>query len=192
MGRAVTTVAAQPELSDGVVRLRRFEVDDAPRVLPLEDDEMRYRFGFPSPSELRHLTAAIEAWHDAWADNRRIACFLVTLAADGTPVGMCDVKGKGGGLGQLSWCTYAPHRRRGHAARAVSLLCAFAFAELGMVRLEASIEADNIASRRVARQAGLRQAGRPKAGEVLADGRCPDVVLVARLSSDQPRRGDRL
>lgn len=176
----------QPELTDGVVRLRRFEVDDASRVLALEDDEMRYRFGFSSPSRPDHLTAAIEAWHDAWADRRRIACFIVTLAGDGSPVGMCDVKDRGDGLGQLSWCTYGPHRRQGHAARAVRLLCTFAFGELGMVRLEAYVEPDNVGSLAVARRAGLRREGLLRARETLQDGRRPDLVLTARLASDPP------
>jgi RimJ/RimL family protein N-acetyltransferase/8-oxo-dGTP pyrophosphatase MutT (NUDIX family) len=171
-------------LTDGVVLLRAFELSDVD-VRLLHDEEMARRFGWwpvvvPS-AEL--MATAIRDWHADWAADRRVAAYLVTRAADGLPVGFCDVKQRRGGRGVLSWATFAPFRRQGYATRAVRLLCTYAFTDLGLARLEAYVDVGNTASLRVAYGCGLRREGVLRGRETLL-GERRDEVVHGRLATD--------
>jgi RimJ/RimL family protein N-acetyltransferase len=173
----------QPELADGVLRLRRFELSDVASVHPLEDAEMIRWFGFPRPSRPDDLRAAVKAWHSAWTDGRRAVTYLATLAEDGTPVGMCELRAREHEIGELSWATYAPYRHRGYATRAVRLLVGFGFAQLRRERVEAYVELGNTGSLRVAESVGLLREGVLRGRERIGRHR-RDLALYARLSTD--------
>ncbi|MEO7236741.1 MAG: NUDIX hydrolase [Lapillicoccus sp.] len=120
---------------------------------------------------------------DADADRRR--SFVVEV--EGEPVGLVEVQDLGGSTGELSWAVDPEHRGRGYATRAVRLLVAYAFEELGLTRLQARVPRDNERAIRLARRSGLRNEGHvraaPRSGE-------RDHVLLARLVDD-PDPGDR-
>ena len=72
---------------------------------------------------------------------------------------------------------------RGLAARAVDIVCGFAFEKLRVARLQLLTDADNRASHRVAAKAGFTIEGVLREyGE--RDGKRHDMVLYARLRSD--------
>lgn len=149
---------AQPTLTDGVVTLRPWTLADVDRVHPLEDEQMVRWFGFPRPSTRDDLAAAVHRWHAAYAADRSTVNFVVTTPDDG-PVGTVEVRVRGhDNVGDVSWTTYAPYRRRGFATRAVRLLATYAFDALHLTRLEALVEPVNAASVRLARAAGFQRA----------------------------------
>jgi RimJ/RimL family protein N-acetyltransferase len=75
-------------------------------------------------------------------------------------VGGCEVHVRASGLATVSYWTFPLFRRRGYASRATRLLCDWAFAELGLDRIELHAEEDNVGSRGVARRAGFSDTGR--------------------------------
>ena len=91
----------------------------------------------------------------------------------------------------LSWVTYAPYRGPGSASRAVRLLVDWAFAELGLRRVEAEVDPLNRASLRTALRAGLRREGLLR-GNTTLGGEVHDTVVLGRLSMTPrpaPREG---
>jgi ribosomal-protein-alanine N-acetyltransferase len=70
----------------------------------------------------------------------------------------------------------------------VRLLCAFAFAELGVERVEAYIEPDNVASRRVVESIGFSEEGVARARELTVSGERRDMVVYSLLPSELETR----
>lgn len=174
----------QPTLRDGDVVLRPWRLDDIEPARLQHDEEMAHWFGFEAvvPSAERQ-GAWIEESAAAYADGRREVVFAVEHR--GEIAGSVDVKQRGDGVGDLSWAVYPEHRHLGVATRAVRLLVDYAFAELGLVRVQAAVEVGNLASLRTAGRAGLRREGVARSAETTGDRR-PDFVRLARLRSDPP------
>ena len=174
----------QPTLTDGVVVLRPWRLEDAEAALAGHDEEIRHWFGFPEVTPSREQqVAAIERWRQGYADNRSTVNFLVEV--DGTIVGNVEVRTKEGGIGELSWTLYAGHRGHGYGVRAVRMLVDYAFDQLGLIRVEAYVNTANERSKRLATRAGLLREGVMRAREDLF-GERHDSVLYARLRSDPP------
>ncbi len=149
-----------PELADGVVVLTPLETTDAEAHLAGEDNEQARRFGWhPQRATLVTVRTAIARWREQWAAGGPTRAFAVRLATTRELVGGCEVRLQADGTAHLSYWTFPAHRRRGLATRALRLVSEYASTTLGVWRLDLHIEPDNVASRRVAQQAGFSEAG---------------------------------
>jgi len=170
-----------PALTDGVVRLDGFTLDDVAAHLANEDEEIGRRFGWwPRRSSPETVRAAICRWTDAWVTGGAVRAFAVRQVASGKLVGHCELRVYGDDIAHASYSTAAPFRRRGYAARALRLAAAWAFDELAIARLELYVEPDNIGSRAVARAAGFVEEGVLRSRLKISDVR-RDAVLYAKL-----------
>lgn len=179
----------QPTLRDGDLLLRPWTTGDVEQSLDLHDDvEIARWFDLPSapPSRDEHAAWVLDT-HDEWADSRSKATFL--LEWQGRVAGSVDVRRIAEGVGSLSWLVYSPFRQQGLASRALRLLVDFAFAELGLSRVEAHVNPLNRASLHVALRAGLRREGLLRANARLG-GEPHDTVVLGRLKAD-PAPGTR-
>lgn len=150
-------VPAQPTFRVDELVLRPWHADDAESARAQHDELIARWFDFPPgvvvpPAE--RMLAAIDRWHLAYLDDRRVANFLVER--EGMPAGTVEVRQKGDGIGELSWTVYPRHRGLGVATRAVRRLIGYGFEELGLTRLEAYCHRDNRDSQWVATRAGMR------------------------------------
>jgi RimJ/RimL family protein N-acetyltransferase len=147
--------------SDGVVILTLFVPNDAAVLRDGDADrELRRRFDFPAdfaPS-LAHSDEVIARWQAERAAGTRFP-YAVRSAATNELLGGCELRPLGPGSANVSYWTYPSHRRRGVAKRALRLACETAFTEFGFRTLEALIEPDNAASRRVALANGFVEIG---------------------------------
>jgi RimJ/RimL family protein N-acetyltransferase len=146
-------------LSDGVVILDGHRPTDAQAHWDGEDAEMIRRFEAPRRSTLEETRNAIQRWIDARAAGAPNFCYAIRTP-DGLLAGGCEVRWLAVPpvtLGISYWC-YPRFRGRGFVGRAVALT-------LGVVsttaanQIEAHVEADNIASRKVAERAGFVEDG---------------------------------
>ncbi|MDQ3615064.1 MAG: NUDIX hydrolase [Actinomycetota bacterium] len=178
-----STYGPQPELSDGVVVLRPWRLEDVDVAVGGHDEEIAHWFGFPvvTPSREQHAQA-VERWHAGYAEGRSLVGFVVEHG--GEVVGSVEVRDIGGRTGSLSWALYSGRRGQGFATRAVRLLVDYAIGELEMTRVEARVDPSNERSLRVATRSGLRREGivRGRGDRVGATGE----VLLARLADDPP------
>ena len=149
------TCARDLLLTDGVIVLDRFKPDDVDAHVAGEDEEHARRFGwYPNRSTAETARAAFARWDE----DKRMA--------------------------EISYWTFPTHRGRGLAARAVRLACSYAFAELRVERIEAYIEPDNVASRRVVEAAGFLEEGLVRERELTARGERRDMALYGLLPRD--------
>jgi len=148
-----------PVLSDGVVRLRPFAETDVPALVEIwRDPVIRARNTVPEPSEEAALEwiagrsaagASGENWEWALEDVATNA-----LAGRRALKGINWVQGRASAA-----CWIGPeYRGRRFASRSLRLAAAHAFAR-GLIRVQAECEADNEASLRSVRAAGMRHEG---------------------------------
>ncbi|MFD6951077.1 acetyltransferase [Nocardiopsis sp. TSRI0078] len=164
-------------------RLREWEPGDADRLLE----------AFAEP-ELAWQAPTVPTTPDQareWIVRQRL------LAREGTGFGFAVVEGDGPVLGHvqvdvtnrhfdLGWVSYwtlAEARGRGVATAGVLLVCGFAFADLGLFRLELGHRLNNPASCLVARRSGFRPEGIERQKLRYGDERF-DTGTHARLATD--------
>ena len=148
------------ELDDDLI-LTLFVAGDAAVLCEGDGDpELRRRFEFPDdfvPS-LTHSLEVIHRWEREREAGERFP-FAVRDAATGELLGGCELRPVAPGVANISYWTYPGHRDRGVATGAVALASTFAFSDDRFRTLEALIEPDNTASRRVVARNGFAASG---------------------------------
>lgn len=85
--------------------------------------------------------------------------------------------------GEFGYVFRRDHWGRGYATEAARAMLAFGFAGLGMERISATCDPDNLASARVLTKAGLRYEGRMRHHQNIR-GRWRDSLLFAVVAGD--------
>jgi [ribosomal protein S5]-alanine N-acetyltransferase len=148
-------------LSDGVIRLRPIADADIPEIVAAVQDPDIPRFTtVPEP----YGEQEARLWQRTAAAGLRAGTDLALVVADAADgallgsVGLHNLDPESGRCSAGYWIA-ARARGQGLARRALALLCGFAFAELGVARIEVWVEPVNAASLRVAEAVGFRREG---------------------------------
>ena len=191
-----------PRLTDGRVVVRPFEPGDAPAVQAACDDPdiARWIYLLPAPYTLADAEAFIAGCsHTLLLDLR--ARLAVDDAATGELLGSVSLdRFPEREAGEIGYWVKRDARRRGVALAAARLVVDWAFAEVGVERLELLTYPGNTASQALAGRLGFRregplrgflavEPGKPREGRVVpgADGSLAprdDQVQFVRLRTD--------
>jgi RimJ/RimL family protein N-acetyltransferase len=150
-----------PPLSDDVVALRPFTLDDVDWVTEACQDPEVTRFtGIPEP----YTAADAHEWFATHEDKRvggEAISFAVTAAAGGEPLGSAGLQNVEWAQlrGEIGYWIARWGRGRGAATSAVRLIARYAFDVAGLERIEVIPYVDNPASQRVAEKAGCTREG---------------------------------
>ncbi len=150
----------RPILTDGELTLRPPRPEDADAITACcQDPEIPRWTTVPSPYHREHAIAYVERTA-AEARTGRTAAYVM-VDADDRVIGSFSVMemDRGPGFGEIGYWVAAGARRRGTATRAVRLLREWAHAALGLTVIEALVHVENLASRRVAENAGFVDTG---------------------------------
>lgn len=149
------------EISAGRLQLRPWQAGDEPVLLEVGSDPLAQRWtSLPVPYTAEHARGYVQqVAPDGWASGRDLT-WAVCDSSSGQvlanvalrPAAPADVWDVG------YWCRPSA-RGRGVVPTALAAACRWAFAELGVVRVEWSAQAGNWASRRAAEKAGFRVEG---------------------------------
>jgi RimJ/RimL family protein N-acetyltransferase len=153
------------ELSDGVVVLSVLTPDDAPALVAGEDDELVRRLT-AGPSTLRtaqeYVRVSAADWAGDWYQPGAALVWGLRDAVGGELAGTVEARLRfpelAPGAANLSYGVFPRWRGRGFAARAVELVCGFLAAATTVHLAVLRIDRDNLASLRVAVDAGFRAA----------------------------------
>jgi RimJ/RimL family protein N-acetyltransferase len=145
-------------LTDGVILLDAHAVEDAEAHLRGEDEEMRRRFDAARPATLAETRRAMRRWIEGRATGRPMFAYALR-GPSGLLMGGCELRIRSAESADVSYWVFPPFRGRGHAVRAVDLLCEATRSMVWLHRLEARVAPDNPGSRRVAEKAGFIDAG---------------------------------
>jgi RimJ/RimL family protein N-acetyltransferase len=113
----------------------------------------------------------------------RMLVLAIADAADDRYLGAIVLLPREDGVGELAYVVAPEVRGRGLAVRSVQLLGNWAFAALGLQRLQLRIDPANEVSHAVARRAGYEREGVLRSAYVVR-GRRTDVVMYSRLPTD--------
>jgi RimJ/RimL family protein N-acetyltransferase len=151
-----------PPLSDGVVSLRAWTLDDVPAIaVACADPEIaRWIHELPNPYGERDAREYVASTEAAWRD-RVGAFFAVVDCAEGGLVGSIALHVLDPELAnvEVGYWTAAPARGRGLTTRALRLLSRWALDEVGAQRVQLRADLLNVASLRVAEKAGFTREG---------------------------------
>ncbi len=170
-------------LTDGVVVLDAHVLADARAHWEGEDDEMRLRFESPSRPTLEQTRASIGRWIAARAAGGPMIAYSLRDAS-GVLMGGCEIRLLSPERANLSYWVFPAFRKRGHAMRALILLSEAATGIEDLQHLEAHVDADNRASRRVAEKAGFAKAG--VVTDESRDGATSSRILYVRRVAPDP------
>jgi ribosomal-protein-alanine N-acetyltransferase len=161
---ALRDVPLELELANRLVRLRAFNLADAPAVFAAYADSQIRRFTpFPEPKAVDEIRAWIESQSEWRRQGRGIDFAIVPSAAD--EVGLEEIAGAVGlaevapdhRRADIGYWVAPQHRRRGYATAALELLSRWAFGPpLELVQLKLNADAGNLPSRRAAERVGYQ------------------------------------
>jgi RimJ/RimL family protein N-acetyltransferase len=161
----MTTVRRLPfpiTLTGDGVTLREWRSEDLDDLVELLDEPDVARWTpMPSPFDIEAGVAYLKRAYQGRTSGQRIQLAITT---DGCiPLGEVLLFGVDAGLkeAELGYLVGAPHRRRGLASGALSLLSGYARSTLNFNRLLLRIDPDNAASCAVAQRCGFRLTGEP-------------------------------
>jgi RimJ/RimL family protein N-acetyltransferase len=169
-----------PPLGDEVVLLRPWREADVPAAFLAFSDPVVQRFSWPDPppcseEDTRSYFAELER---ARLLGEELSFALARPEDPGVVLGggsLYDVRLEQGGAAVGYWLV-PEARGRGVATHAVRLLAGWAFAELGLARLELACSPGNEASQRVAERCGFARAGLSHPPHPFPDGRRDPVI----------------
>ena len=151
-----------PPLSDGVVSLRPWTLDDVPAIaVACADPEIaRWIHQLPSPYAEKDAREYVVSTDAAWRE-RIGAFFAVVDCAECSLVGSIALHVLDPELAnvEVGYWTAAPARGRGLTTRALRLLSRWALDEAGAQRVQLRADVLNVASLRVAEKAGFTREG---------------------------------
>jgi RimJ/RimL family protein N-acetyltransferase len=174
-------------LTDGVVRVRAVEPDDADAIFDELTDPLTVHWGFGGPpltaaaARLRAVRAGLE-----WLVGSTAAMAICVDNPAGPAVaGGIAVRQVGPpGVGGVGYGLRAAYRGRGLTAHALRLVRDWALTTGGLHRLELGANRDNVASQKVALAGGFHADGVRAERLRNADGSYSDEVRFACLASE--------
>ena len=182
----------EPPLTDGVVVLRPWRPEDAAVNASWGDDPVIVRWTGVPANYTEEAALAYAAWtEEAWTEEARTAGRSLTLAitdaATTAVLGSCDIRRpdpEDPALGEIGYLLSEDARGHGLATRAMGLLIAWSFRELGMGRVQALVHPDNPRSAGVLDRLGFKREGflrRYRAGDNGREDRFLYSVLPGEL-----------
>ena len=170
-----------PPLGDELIELRPWLDKDVPAIVAACNDPETARWTtVPSPYSEEDARAWLGRSAIAWSEG---AAPLAVVERDSGELVAAITLWLHGRVGELGYWAVPEHRGRGHVPRAVQLVSAWAFDELGLPRVQLGTFPGNAASERVAEKCGFTREGVLRAW-MEQRGERRDVTMWSRLPGD--------
>lgn len=172
-------------LTDGVVRLRLGADSDVEQITAIVQDAEVTRWTTIPPGQSAQGT---REWMQRGMAGLAMGSDLALVIADATTnepvgtIGLHDIN-RATERATAGYVLKRESRGRGLGRRALGLLCAFAFDELCLLRVEVTIESENAASRALAESVGFKEEGTLRSYMRIAGAR-RDMLMYGLLPGD--------
>jgi RimJ/RimL family protein N-acetyltransferase len=168
-----------PSLSDGQVSLRPWRSEDVPAMLSAFADPVFDHFSDWAPQTDVDALAHLARQDDRRRRGEAIDLAITSLGEPGAALGgvsLNDIDLREHSRASIGYWLGPEGRGRGLATRSVMLLASWAFAELGLSRLELTCAPENLASQRVAERCGFQREGLLRSHMAFKGGRRDSLV----------------
>lgn len=179
----VTLAYPHPELTDGRVRLRAWRLSDMDCIAEAATDHrIPEGTSVPAVFTVEDGTAFIRRQWSRIADGIGVSQAVADTGTD-RAVGLAILSLRPQpGVGGLGYWVIPSARGNGYATTAARLLGDWGLSILGLDRVEAWVEPDNVESQRVLLSAGFEQEGRLR-NFLRSDGEPRDALVFSRVTS---------
>jgi RimJ/RimL family protein N-acetyltransferase len=179
-------------LVDGDVALRAWRPADLPALAAFGLDADNVRYGGAPPGCREHEAADyVDAMERMRRDGRGLALAVVDAPSDAV-LGACDLRLPLPGVGEIGYLLAPSARGRGVMGRALELVVAWAFADLGLMRVQAFASPDNVRSLRLLERLGFAREGVLRSYRGPGEDRVAFAVLPGELRDPaEPSSGRR-
>ncbi len=146
-----------PSLETERLIIRPYVAEDLEALLSLFNDKEVTRFLLlPLPQTRQETEKFLEQIVESYGTDAPTFALAITLKEDGRHVGSCGLNPLEDELGVQYYCTLSSECwGKGFATEAISTLFEYAFTDLGLERIVASINPENIASLKLAKRLGM-------------------------------------
>jgi RimJ/RimL family protein N-acetyltransferase len=165
-----------PDLVTPNSHLRALRLDDAPALFPAFADEANMRFWSQPPHKDIGETEADIRW---WLETNPMTAWAI-LGSNGAVAGRTGLMILREGVGEFGVALRPDAAGKGLARGAIAAISDYAFTALGLHRLVADIDPDNVASRRLFEACGFIEEATLKQNWKTHIG-LRDSVIYARL-----------
>jgi RimJ/RimL family protein N-acetyltransferase len=172
------TPPAEP-LTDGVVAVRPRRPTDVDAVAAASHDPAGPRWLDDPPMDAAARATSMTRVEDAWRSGRAAPLVIADAVTD-EPIGIINLQFREQGEASIAYAVFPAARGRGIAPRAVDLLTAWAFGDLGLNGLLIEADEANTASLRVAEKCGFRRVAERDTGPDERGGDGRTTVVFAR------------
>lgn len=123
------------------------------------ESQKQSQLGSPAQPQLESQAQShLETQAQSPAASDSVYPFAVTLRSDGRLIGGCDLNVHGS-QGEVGWILHRDYWRQGYGSELAAALLAYGFERLGLRRIIARCDAENIASYRIMEKNGMRREG---------------------------------
>lgn len=148
-----------PRLSDGQIVLRAPHPGDVDALVAACSDPEIVRYTrVPAPYTLADAHAFLAGSAQGRADGTHVSLVIADPTTDHL-LGTITLGLQGGGVGEIGYWVGREARGRGHASRATRLLAEWGIRTLRLARVQLHTFPENVASQRVAENAGFTREG---------------------------------
>ncbi|MBN3526741.1 GNAT family N-acetyltransferase [Paenibacillus apiarius] len=151
-----------PILETDRLRLRQLRAEDAQELYHyFSQDEVTQYYDLESFVEMRQAEELIANWNRRYEEQQGIR-WGITYKPDDVIIGTCGFHNwfKDHRKAEIGYELTPEYWRQGIMTEAIAQVMKFGFEEMGLHRIEAFIDPDNISSRKLLEKAGLREEGR--------------------------------
>ena len=174
-----------PVLETEKIRLRRLRLEDAPALEKYYSNEHVYRdLDWNGPETLERSYEVINIWNKGYEDGWIIRFAIADKVTDeiiGT-IFLSEFEGKRAEIGyELS----ENYWRCGIMSEAIREVLALGFCQLGLVRIQAFVSAENVASMEILKKFNFKEEGYLRQFECHSvTGECKDMWLYSLLNTE--------
>jgi RimJ/RimL family protein N-acetyltransferase len=183
--RPTVVLPPEPPLTDGTITVRGPRPGDAAGLLEEGRDEVTRRWvNVPIPYTEDDARDEASRLVRSWSDPGLPLGLVITDSDDDAYRGLIMLfTDRPGEIAEIAYGAHPAARGRGLVARGLRLVAPWAFATLGVARLEARADPANIASQRTLENAGFTREGLERRSRAVHGVRC-DMVCWSLLPED--------
>lgn len=177
-----------PVIETKKIRLRKLKLEDAPELVKYYSNENVYRYlDWNGPETLERSYEVIKKWNQGYVDGWIIRFAVADKATDkiiGT-IFLSEFEGKRAEIGyELS----EDYWRQGIISEAINEVLRLGFEQLGLVRIQAFVCEENIASKEMLKKFNFREEGYLRHFECHnVTGECKDMYIYGLLNTEFKR-----
>lgn len=174
-----------PVIETKKIRLRKLREEDAPELLKYYSNEQVFRYlDWNGPETLERSYKVIEIWNQGYIDGWIIRFAIADKVTDkiiGT-IFLSEFQGKRAEIGyELS----ESYWRRGIMSEAIKEVLSLGFNKLGLVRVQAFVCEENIASKDLLKKFNFKEEGYLRKFECHSvTGKCKDMYVYGLLNTE--------